>query len=357
MKTRSKYSLSEIHIRDLLLSHKKFADKTAVDDHVHSVTHTPALVPVQVLTPVPELVVPVVSVVPVVPVASTHHTPKVHMNTYKICVLDTEAFTGVPIQVAWNIYEINETLRSLTLVSKHMCYISEMWVLSSSRQSLKENKYFTEKTLERHELHLQVTGFPLKSASSFLQDLQNSLGECEYVAAFNFSWDFEAIAGLISKFNVCTPNGTLMTNPLGSCKPLCIMEMVYAAFDIELIVSGVTDGIIDTMGRKRNDQRKSIYNADYMAKVLLHQQFPQKHIADDDVIMEASLIEKCLQKTGSVIYPKCVQDIWKTGQAKTQELYPVLPSKCVSCNDPIPQMWTQCQFCFDTHRVLSATAE
>jgi hypothetical protein len=302
----------------------------------------------------------------------TQHTPlksdvkmiKIHptMKPFaRVCIFDTETFTDkkIPIQIAWDIFEISNG--EMTLIESRMFYITEVWVLSNRRNDLKKGKYFTQNTLKKHEIHLQNTGFPLKTARETLQIFTKDITACDYIAAFNIEWDINSINNMIREFDL------KCINPIEEHKKLDIMYMVYESFSEELINAGIDNNIINKMGIKYDSNIKGVCTAEYMNKVLLNSQAPQMHLADQDVKLEQQLMNLCLKKTGTILYTKSDLPIYKEIQNKAKIMYPNAiyckqknvfnHIKCLSCNDTINYGDIvyrtrdddfHCEFCYDT---------
>jgi hypothetical protein len=290
-------------------------------------------------------------------------TMSMHQKT-KVCIFDTETFTDkkIPIQIAWDIYEISN--QSMNIIQSRMYYITEVWVLSKRRNDLEVSQYFTQNTLKKHEIHLQNTGFPLKTAKETLEIFINDLQTCDYIAAFNIEWDITAIQNMIKEFNLnCL-------NPIIEHKKLDIMYMVYEAFSKQLIESGINDNIINQMGIKYDSEKKGVCTAEYMIQKLLNNNsISQVHLADHDVKLEKQLMELCLKKKGTILYTKSDLPIYKKIQDKAKKMYPDVVfckqknafrhqhTKCLSCNESIKYGETvyrtrendfHCEFCYET---------
>lgn len=243
-------------------------------------------------------------------------------------VLDTESFkiptelsshTLVPLQIAWAIYEWNK--ESLVQISRTVAYVSEVMCTSNFRDEIRS---ISERCFLRHEAKIKESKYPMMSATDIFKCLKNDIDKygVNTIAAYNISWDFEAIGNLLRIFY---PDGGVdilfafdarCDNPFNRMRLsyVDLMHEVIKKFGERLARSGIADGTVHrstngkVMLRKNERFSKTIYSAEYTLYNLFG--IVQKHLAEEDVDHESRLLEVILQEFGAddleynILYPQ-----------------------------------------------------
>lgn len=134
----------------------------------------------------------------------------------------------IPVQIAWTIctysFEHNnsiqesqeiEQLERLTNIhsleipqeiknkcrlikqEKKMFYVSESLLLSKYRNLLTNfSSYFSHATLQKHEQNLILSKFPIRPANKILSEMAKDIKKADFITAFNMDWDIKAIDNL-----------------------------------------------------------------------------------------------------------------------------------------------------------------
>jgi len=246
-------------------------------------------------------------------------------------VLDTESYrvstelgshTVLPLQVAWAVCKWNKQLKKLETLKRVICYVSEIICTSRLRDAIRG---ISERTFLKHEAKLQSTKYPMLSIKKIFDGLKRYIEKFKVktLAAYNISWDFEALRNLLKLFYRDSNKNCPI---LSSFAPQCdnpfnlfkiqyvdLMHEVVKKYGNQLIQSGIKDGTVcrskgRIMIRKDVQYSKSVFSAEYV----LHDFFnvSQRHLADEDVEHERLLLEKCLCDFGvdhleyGILYPQ-----------------------------------------------------
>lgn len=246
-------------------------------------------------------------------------------------VLDTESYrvstelgsqSLIPLQVAWAVCRWNKQLKKLETLKRVICYVSEVICTSRLRDAIRS---ISERNFLKHEAKLQSTKYPMLSIKKIFEGLLRYIRKFKVktLAAYNISWDFEALRNLLRLFYpganhncpVLSSFSSECDNPfnLFRISHVDLMHEVVKKYGDQLVESGVKDGTISrkngkVMLRKDKLYSKTVFSAEYV----LHDFFnvSQRHLADDDVEHERLLLEKCLCDFGAdrleygVLYPQ-----------------------------------------------------
>lgn len=258
---------------------------------------------------------------------------------FRVLVLDTESFNLnvqqdeppllLPLQIAWGVYEWNPDLASLECIASETKYVKEVFDNPFIRSQLYD---LSPNCLQRHEDHLAHMGDKnaLTNAQTIIEELCNTITVCHVstLAAYNISWDFQALRNMIERLCAWYPPSVDPScdnpfNPL-SMFYVDLMHLVVTKYGAELVSQGIQDGTIhrpesesDKLMLRKNNRKysKTVYSAEYALKYFFG--VTQQHLADDDVIQEALLLEKGLCDFGAsgieynICYPQqsCYQRI------------------------------------------------
>lgn len=304
--TRSRVDLSDVDVKELLLEKERVASEgNALDVSKDAVAPSKAV-------------------------------PSEDCKPSRFLILDTESFNFrvyndpderemvLPLEIAWGVYEWTDQ-NELRLTKTFHCYLAELACLSHYKDQLKE---FSRRTFEKHERNLNDHHFPLTTVINCLEELYFDVLTVDAIVAYNVSWDFNAIGNLLRVFYpetaqpVRMPSGCpvideydgFADNPFNLMRVpyLDLMHMLIKRYGEQLVHRGIKDGSVHKSRtseklflKKRN--AKSIYSAEYAIRAFFG--VDQKHLADEDVVCEAMMLEKILRDFGlncleyNIIYP------------------------------------------------------
>lgn len=257
--------------------------------------------------------------------------PQEPKNESVFLILDTESYglstelgakTVLPLQIAWAICKWNEQLQKLETLKRVICYVSEIICTSRLRDAVRA---ISEGNFLKHEAKLKTTMYPMLNVKQIFQGLKKCLLKYNVncVAAYNISWDFDALGNLLRLFYpgpnsncpVLQSFSSACDNPFNLFKiqHVDLMHEVVKKYGDQLVQSGIADGTIHHNGKRimlRKDSRysKTVFSAEYVLEDFFN--VSQKHLADDDVEHERLLLEKCLCDFGinnleyGILYPQ-----------------------------------------------------
>ena len=231
-------------------------------------------------------------------------------NTVTWFLIDVEAYSldrlpniqegglsVIPVQIAWSIctYKLGNTSKIIHQ-EKKMFYVSEALLLSKYRNLLNTfSSFFTPATAQKHEQNMISSKFPVVPAKEILKEMEKDLKYCNFISAFNISWDLEAINNLC-RIATSSNSETIIKNPMYMPKNLKkhidLMVLSYKIFWNELHTNS-------------NNSGSGIYTVANMHKILCEngedestQKKPQKqrHLAEYDLDMETDILSTILNK-------------------------------------------------------------
>lgn len=338
-RTRSKCSLKNVSIQDLLLNKSNKSNKKTSESSVSTTKRTNEVQTESLFNPI-------------------------RLGT--VCILDTESFELnnklLTMQFAYSIVDYSNVRKPRTIVSK-MIYCADLLLYSHYRHKLISHSKFSERCLARHEENMKTNNFPVKSAKDIMNIFAEDLMKYNVstLCGFNLEWDLKAIKETLLEFDPTNNFFTLKhsCNPLSfSSLNLCdMMHNSYVVFGNELIENGLINGTIDHNGRKRNKKTAGVFSMENVMKYLdtkskTKDAYSQLHLALSDVKDTHSLLNKFLKKINyddslleyNLIY---IDPLYK----KTQKIAPKLWNKIRS---KITYSWhkvyaskeeVDCEFC------------
>lgn len=246
-------------------------------------------------------------------------------NTISWFLIDVEAYSldklpnisegglsVIPVQIAWSIctYRLGKTPKIIRQ-DKKMFYVSESLLLSKYRNLLNSfSSFFTPATAQKHEQNMISSKFPVVPAKDILKEMEIDLKKCDFITAFNMSWDIEAVNNLcriattsakstsaISNTTSATTSATsnieIMKNPISLPrnikKHIDLMVLSYKIFWNELHTN-----------TNNNGSGSGIYTVANMHKILCEKENDivqkQRHLAEYDLDMETEILSTILSK-------------------------------------------------------------
>jgi hypothetical protein len=289
MQTRRKKDLSQIDIKDLMLN-----QNNSCNIDVNTLPPLPAIIPENV-------------VVSEIPKNDYYYlsddSEEDDYNTIRWFLIDVEAYSldklpnisegglsVIPVQIAWSTctYKLGNTSKIINQ-EKKMFYVSESLLLSKYRNLLNSfSSFFTQATAQKHEQNMISSKFPVLPAKDILKEMGNDIKNCNFISAFNMSWDIEAINNLC---RIATSPTEIMKNPLSAPrnikKHIDLMVLSYKIFWNELHTNTTNSG-------------SGIYTVANMHKILCEKDNEviqnQRHLAEYDLDMETDILSTILSK-------------------------------------------------------------
>lgn len=228
------------------------------------------------------------------------------IESYKLKFKDTERW--VPQEIAWGVYEYEETSKQYKLLIKNNYYVSEIWVSPIYRNQLVK-KY--KNSFIKHINNVQKKQYPMKTASGIISKMLDTIKmfDVKTIASFNINYDFSCLKNM----SICFPNSeniektefdSKYTNPfrIQHLQYLDIMHNAGILYIDYLIKEGFKDEKIyqnpetNRIKLKGRDNTSGIYSAEYIAHKFFQQQQP--HTADEDVELEIKIINKMVSEYG-----------------------------------------------------------
>lgn len=264
------------------------------------------------------------------------------IESYELKIKDGQSPKWIPHQISWGIYQYNQETETLELHKKRNYYVSEIWVHPKFRSQI-QTKF--KQSYKRHLSNVTDTAYPLKPAyqviTQMLKDIERF--QVSTLASYNIYGDFNALNNLV-EYIPMTKNisekvfnhkySNPFRNPLlrycdimHNVSILYMDYLIQEGFKDEKIFRNAATKHIKLRGRNNS---KSIYSAEY----IIHKFFGKKqtHFADDDVDLEAEMLEKIIKDKGTnaleynVMYPtklynRFSQEILEKHPLKIQTAY------------------------------------
>ena len=232
-------------------------------------------------------------------------------NTVTWFLIDVEAYSldrlpniqegglsVIPVQIAWSTctYKLGNTSKIIHQ-NKKMFYVSESLLLSKYRNLLNSfSSFFTPNTAQKHEQNMISSKFPVVPAKEILKEMEKDLKCCNFISAFNISWDLEAINNLC-RIATSSNDKTIIKNPMyipkNLKKHIDLMVLSYKIFWNELHTNSNNSGSgIYTVANMHKilcekDESSTDHNSGYKK---------QRHLAEYDLDMETDILSMILNK-------------------------------------------------------------
>ncbi len=260
-----------------------------------------------------------------------------------ILLFDVESYkfpvsnTWIPHQIAWSIHKYDAQAKKLDCIEKRNYYVAELWIEPKYREEiLSKYKHSNKNHLE----NLKTSDYPMKSSYGIMEQFLNDIRmhNVKTLASYNISSDFTSMKELVkalcanrpidkAEFDVkyCNPfrfqhlNYVDLMHNVGT---LYADYLIDEGFKCGKIFRNIATHNIKVSGRKLGG--KSIYSAEFVLDKFFTAK--QTHFADDDVKLEAQMLEKMLNDHGengvelNVMYPEDLY-LYKMFACKITEEY------------------------------------